>query len=65
MKPIIEDNNRKQNLSHKPGALDSSLERAIRRARLIDWLVDVSIYIHWLDSTKRARADNTDNTPEI
>jgi hypothetical protein len=37
----------------KEKAAREALERAIRRERLIDWLVNVSIYIHQLDAQKR------------
>lgn len=51
MKPNSKSTDHKQ-----PNPQDQeALERAIRRERLIDWLVNVSIYIHQLDAAKKAR----------
>jgi ATP-dependent helicase YprA (DUF1998 family) len=67
MKPNSKDSDHKQLNPQDPQDREA-LERAIRRERLIDWLVNVSIYIHQLDAAKKARKkkpDQADNTQKV
>lgn len=52
MKPANKDKKQKADLE--------SLEHAIQRERLIDWLVNVSTYIHWLKSKKKNEKSKED-----